>query len=121
MTNIVMNVVVVVALAAVCVPVLRRRAPGTRSGPLLVAGAVMVALTLVFDTVMIAAGLYTYAPDKILGVRLWGAPLEDFAYPVAAVLLVPATWTVLEGRARRVARAAAEETTATETMTTEER
>ncbi len=98
MTNIVLNVVVVLLVVAVTWQALRRH----RAGPLLWTAAVMVVLTLVFDTIMIAVGLYVYAPDKILGVYLAGAPLEDFAYPIAAVLLLPAVWTwVGDGRRRR--------------------
>jgi lycopene cyclase domain-containing protein len=89
MTNIVLNLVVLVLVAAATAWTLRRH----RAGPLLWTAAVMVVLTLVFDTVMIGVGLYEYAPDKILGIYLAGAPLEDFAYPLAAVLLLPAVWT----------------------------
>lgn len=96
MTNIVLNLVVVALVAVATAWTLRRH----RAGPLLWTAAVMVVLTLVFDTIMIGVGLYTYAPDKILGIYLAGAPLEDFAYPVAAVLLVPAVWTWV-GDARR--------------------
>jgi len=98
MTNIVLNVIVIALVAAATGWTLRRH----RAGPLLWTAAVMVLLTLVFDTIMIAVGLYTYAPDKILGVYLAGAPLEDFAYPLVAVLLLPAVWTwVGDGRRRR--------------------
>jgi len=59
------------------------------------AAAVVLALTAVFDNLMIAAGLFTYAPDMISGAMVGLAPLEDFAYPVAAVLLLPALWILL--------------------------
>ncbi|WP_265520280.1 lycopene cyclase domain-containing protein [Oerskovia flava] len=94
MTNIVLNVVVLGVLSAVTFRTLRRG----RTRPLVAAALVMLLLTLVFDTLMIAVGLYVYAPDKILGIWIWGAPLEDFAYPLAAVLLVPAVWTWLGDR-----------------------
>ncbi|GAA3223799.1 lycopene cyclase domain-containing protein [Oerskovia jenensis] len=98
MTNIVLNLVVLALVAAVTAWTLRRH----RAGPLWWTAAVMVVLTLVFDTIMIAVGLYAYAPDKILGIYLAGAPLEDFAYPLAAVMLLPAVWTwVGDGRRRR--------------------
>ena len=98
MTNIVLNLVVLAVVAGATAWTLRRH----RAGPLLWTAAGMVLLTLVFDTIMIAVGLYAYAPDKILGIYLAGAPLEDFAYPLAAVLLLPAVWTwVGDGRRRR--------------------
>ncbi len=46
-------------------------------------------LTAVFDTVMIATGLFHYAPTQLAGVHIGLAPLEDFAYPLAGVLLLP--------------------------------
>ncbi len=69
MTNIVLNVIVLAALVVVSWRVLRRLRPG----PLVWTAVVMCVLTLVFDTLMIAADLYVYHPDKILGVYLWGA------------------------------------------------
>ena len=95
MTNALLNVTVLVLLGAVVVPVLRRLRPGP-----LVAGAVLLlVLTVVFDTLMIAADLYVFDPDRILGVYVWGAPIEDFGYALAASALMPALWTWL-GRRR---------------------
>ena len=96
MTNIVLNVIVLVVLVVVSWRVLRRLRPG----PLVWTAVVMCVLTLVFDTLMIAADLYVYDPDKILGVYLWGAPLEDFAYALAAALAMPVLWTALGARGR---------------------
>ena len=94
MTNIVLNVIVLAVLVVVSWRVLRRLRPG----PLVWTAVVMCVLTLVFDTLMIAADLYVYDPDKILGVYLWGAPLEDFAYALAAALAMPVLWTALGRR-----------------------
>lgn len=66
-----------------------------------IAAAVLLVLTAVFDTVMIAAGLFAYADGTRLGPTVGLAPIEDFAYPIAAVLVVPAVWTLARGRARR--------------------
>jgi len=103
-TNIVLNVLVLVVLAAVCAPVLRRM----RAGALVWTAFHLCLLTMIFDTLMIAADLYVFDEDKILGVYLWGAPLEDFAYAIAASLAMPVLWTVLERRDAR--RPAARET-----------
>jgi lycopene cyclase domain-containing protein len=94
-TNIVLNVIVLGVLAAVSWRVLRRLRPG----PVVGGALVLCLLTMVFDTLMIAADLYVFDADKILGVYLWGAPLEDFAYAIAAALAMPVLWTVLERRA----------------------
>ncbi|WP_312182426.1 lycopene cyclase domain-containing protein [Arthrobacter sp.] len=60
--------------------------------------AVLLALTAVFDNLMIAAGLFGYNPERISGAFLGLAPLEDFAYPLAAVLLLPALWQLFGSR-----------------------
>lgn len=115
MTNIVMNVLVLVALTAVSWPVLRRM----RGWPLVAAAAAVCLLTVVFDTIMIDVGLYEYATDKILGVYVWGAPLEDLAYAIAAAVFVPVLWVLL-GRSPRTssrARAAASAPATTPTVT----
>jgi lycopene cyclase domain-containing protein len=97
MTNIVLNVIVLAVLVAVSWPVLRR----LRSVPILVTVLILCVLTAVFDTLMIAADLYVFDPDKILGVYVWGAPLEDFAYAIAAAVGMPVLWTVLGRRKAR--------------------
>jgi lycopene cyclase domain-containing protein len=99
MTNALLNVTVLVALGVVVGPVLRRLRPG----PLAWGAVLLVALTVVFDTLMIAADLYVFDPDRILGVYVWGAPIEDFAYALAASALMPALWTWLGRRGRAAA------------------
>lgn len=61
--------------------------------------AVLLVLTVVFDSVMIAADLFRFDDDALLGVRVGLAPLEDLAWPVAAALLLPALWELLAPRA----------------------
>ena len=61
-------------------------------------------LTAVCDNVMIAAGLFTYEPGLISGLTVGLAPIEDFAYPIAAALLLPALWSLLGGAAPTSAR-----------------
>ena len=94
MTNAVLNLVVLVVLVAVSWPVLRR----LRTAPVLGTVVALCVLTVVFDTAMIAADLYVFDPDKILGVHVWGAPIEDFAYAIAAAIGMPVLWMVLGKR-----------------------
>jgi hypothetical protein len=39
--------------------------------------------------------LFTYTDAHLLGPRIGLAPIEDFAYPLAAVILLPALWARL--------------------------
>lgn len=52
----------------------------------------LLILTLVFDNVMIALDIFGYAPNKILGVHIGYAPIEDFFYALLAAIIVPALW-----------------------------
>lgn len=60
----------------------------------------MLALTLIFDNAIIAAGIVSYDTSKISGVLIGLAPIEDFAYTVAAALVIPSVWTFM-GRKRK--------------------
>jgi lycopene cyclase domain-containing protein len=91
---------VVAVLAAV---VVRRAHPDARRGLLgvfgLTAGLLLV-LTAVFDNVMIAIGLVGYDEGRISGAFIGIAPLEDFAYALAAAVLLPSLWLLLGARSR---------------------
>ena len=56
----------------------------------------MLIFTGIFDSLMIAAGLFDYNPQTVLGIYLWRAPIEDFIYPIASVLLVGLLWVYYE-------------------------
>ena len=95
-----LSVVAAVALAAV----LSKRAPRWASVGL-VLGVVLV-MTAVFDNVLVATGIVGYDPALISGAKIGVAPLEDFAYAIAAVILLPTLWSLLGGhRDRKTARA----------------
>lgn len=94
-TYLVLILLVLAVVVGVCLPVLRRLPPA----PLLGTGAALVLLTAAFDSVIVAAGLTVYDPEKILGLAVGRAPVEDFGYTVAAVVLMPVLWTWL-GRGR---------------------
>ncbi|MBO0607815.1 lycopene cyclase domain-containing protein [Myceligenerans salitolerans] len=85
---------VATGLAAVVRWATGRRTPWRRTA---LAAAVLLLLTAVFDNAMIAAGLFAYSDAHISGLRVGLAPVEDFAYPVAAVVLLPALWSLLGG------------------------
>jgi lycopene cyclase domain-containing protein len=94
-----LGVAALVAVAAMLrvVPVARAgRRARLRRGILsvVIAGVALAALTAVFDNVMIDAGLMTYSERHISGAHIGAAPLEDFAYPLAALLLLPSLWVL---------------------------
>lgn len=57
-----------------------------------VALAVLLLTTIVFDSLLIYLGMFTYPADKILGIRVGLAPIEDLFYALLAGLAVPAIW-----------------------------
>lgn len=88
----------VIFLAIVAVVVLvglivRRTA---RWAAVALAAAVLLVATAIFDNVMISVGLVAYDAGKIQGAFVGVAPIEDFAYAVAAVVGLPALWSLLE-------------------------
>ncbi|MDJ0323546.1 lycopene cyclase domain-containing protein [Cryobacterium sp. PH31-AA6] len=96
MTYLLLNTVFLVVAGGITVVALWLR-PGFRHH-LPAIGVALVAvlvLTALFDNVMIGIGLVDYDPNRINGLRLGLAPIEDFAYPVAAALLLPALWALL--------------------------
>lgn len=57
--------------------------------------AVLLVLTVVFDSLMITADLFRFDDASLVGIRLWRAPVEDLAWPLAAGLLLPSLWALL--------------------------
>lgn len=89
------------SLLLLVVAVVRRR-PGPRwwAATALTAAALAV-LTVVFDSLMIAADLFRYGEGAEPAFLLWKAPVEDLAWPLAAVLALPALWLLLSGEEDR--------------------
>ena len=100
MTYTLLNIVflAVVALVAI-VAVVARRSPRWRAVGL--AALLLLTMTAIFDNVIIGTGLVAYDDSLISGVRIGLAPIEDFAYTVAALVLLPAVWELLARRRPR--------------------
>ncbi|HKH07644.1 MAG TPA: lycopene cyclase domain-containing protein [Agromyces sp.] len=86
------------AVAAVIAAVGWRRAPRGHGRAVAISALVLVVLTVAFDSIMIAAGLFDYAEGQIWGVRLGLAPVEDLAYPIAGILLLSGVWNLMRRR-----------------------
>ena len=56
----------------------------------------LVALTAVFDNAIVGTGIVAYEASKISGLMIGVAPIEDFAYALAAAILIPSVWILLE-------------------------
>jgi lycopene cyclase domain-containing protein len=89
-----------VAAAAGVALALLARPRGPRLAAVVITIAALFLLTALFDTIMIATGLFHYSPDHLLGLHIGLAPIEDFAYPLAGALLLPALWAALRARRR---------------------
>ena len=61
----------------------------------MITGAVMVTLTAIFDNVIIGTGIVAYDQAKLSGVMLGYAPIEDFAYTLVALVLVPSVFEMV--------------------------
>lgn len=105
-----LSIVAVLGVLALVAAGVRGRAARASSSPaettrrrrerLLGAGlatGVLLVMTAVFDNVMIGIGLVGYDAARISGVFVGIAPLEDFAYAVAALVLLPSVWVLLGG------------------------
>lgn len=68
--------------------------------PLALTLLVLVVLTAIFDNIIVGVGLVDYDPELISGIRVPYAPIEDFAYTLGAVLLIPALWVWLGAKPR---------------------
>lgn len=100
MTYTLLNIVflAVVGLVAIAA-VVARRSPRWRAVGL--AALLLLTMTAIFDNVIIGMGLVAYDDSLISGVRIGLAPIEDFAYTVAALVLLPAVWELLARRRPR--------------------
>lgn len=87
-----LGVVAVVAASAV----VSRRSPEWKAVGLV--AVVVLVMTAIFDNIMIGVGLVGYDESKISGAFIGIAPLEDFAYAIAAVVMLPALWTLVRKR-----------------------
>jgi lycopene cyclase domain-containing protein len=91
-----LGAVVLIAVATLAT----RRAP--KWVAVLIAAGILLVLTAIFDNVMIGIGLVGYDRALISGIFIGRAPLEDFAYTVAAAVLLPSLWTLLGRKRERV-------------------
>jgi lycopene cyclase domain-containing protein len=90
-----------VVVVGVWAAVIARRRGGPRIASIALAAAVLLLMTAVFDNVMIGIGLVGYEETRISGSFIGIAPVEDFAYAIAAIVLLPSLWVLLTPRRSR--------------------
>lgn len=96
MSYLALAVVFVVPAVAVAVIASVRRGLGRRWwATTALTLAALLALTAVFDSIIIGVGLVRYDAQALAGVTVLRAPIEDFAWPVATALGLPALWELL--------------------------
>lgn len=66
--------------------------------PMLATLGILLVLTALFDTLIISAGIVGYDNQKILGILIGAAPIEDFVYAALAAVLVPSVWHIAKRR-----------------------
>lgn len=99
MTYLLLNTVFLAVVLVVLLLALRRRL--LRPAAVLGTLAVLLVMTAIFDNVMIGVGLLVAYDDSLIsGIRVGVAPIEDFAYAIAAALALPALWVLLPARRR---------------------
>jgi len=89
-TYLILNVIFIAVVVAVLYYL---RALPTKKVFLTTTGILLV-LTMLFDPVIIALGIVDYDPELIIGLRQFGAPVEDFFYSILAAVLIPAVWNL---------------------------
>lgn len=68
----------------------------TFSRPVRVALVLVLVKTVMFDSLLIYLGMFTYPADRILGIRIGLVPIEDLFYSLLAGLAAPAIWRGLD-------------------------
>ena len=55
----------------------------------------LLVLTAIFDSIIVGLDIVGYSADKILGLYIGSAPVEDFFYAVLAAIIMPVLWNKL--------------------------
>jgi lycopene cyclase domain-containing protein len=84
MNYLALNAIFLGALALLTIPVVKQL-PWRAIG---LATAALLAITAIFDNVIIGLGIVAYDESKISGIKIGLAPIEDFAYSLAAPILI---------------------------------
>lgn len=87
--------IIVLAIFAIYAVLIRR---WLSLRPLSYAAVLMFTLTAIFDNVIIGTGIVAYDEEKLLGIKILYAPIEDFAYTAVALVLIPSLFNFFRTR-----------------------
>lgn len=59
---------------------------------------ILIGFTIIFDSSIVLAGIVAYDWDKLLGITIGAAPVEDFFYALLAAFMIPGLWKLFEKR-----------------------
>lgn len=91
---------VAVTLPVLAIAIITRRPSGRWWAAVGLTALSLIILTAIFDSIMIAADLFRFDESALTGVHVGLAPIEDFAWPIAAAILIPSTLLFLTTRPR---------------------
>ncbi|WP_181421019.1 lycopene cyclase domain-containing protein [Curtobacterium sp. MCSS17_011] len=76
----------------------RRPAVGRRVAVLtsVIAGVALLVMTMVFDNVIVTLRIVAYDPSLISGAKIGAIPVEDLAYAMSAIVLLPSLWVLFD-------------------------
>ena len=86
------SIFVLIVLIPVIIICLRLLPKKVSRRAILKTGIILLLLTAIFDSMIVGLGIVSYNPQYILGIAIGFAPIEDFAYTVAAVLIMVTMW-----------------------------
>ena len=95
-TYVILNIVVMLVIVAATI----RRIRWNR--PLLITLTILILATAIFDSIIVLTKIVAYNPSHILGLYVGAAPIEDFFYALAVVILVPTIWHIIGGANEKV-------------------
>ncbi|MCA5922394.1 MULTISPECIES: lycopene cyclase domain-containing protein [Curtobacterium] len=61
-----------------------------------IAGVALLLMTVVFDNVIVTLRIVAYDPALISGAKIGAIPVEDLAYAVSAIVLLPSLWVLFD-------------------------
>lgn len=61
----------------------------------IIVALVLLILTAIFDSLIIGLGIVDYDANKILGITIGNAPIEDFFYTLLVIIAVPSLWKLI--------------------------